>query len=92
MPYKSFAVSSEDIVYPRRHRQKRIVKMEAMMELNVQWRQLELLMNNDEEVIRSQRLKALDQTEITILLTLLLAECVVGASKAIGVEHEQDHS
>jgi len=61
------------------------------MERHMQLRQLDLLMPSDGAVVRKERLDALNRTEITSLLKLLLNECVA-AAKAIEAANEQDHS
>jgi hypothetical protein len=63
-----------------------------MMERHMQLWQLDLLMHPDGAAIQNQRLDALNRTEITSLLKLLLNECVAGAAKATEAANEQDHA
>jgi len=57
------------------------------MERHARWRQLDLLML-DERAHPLQRLGALNRSEITSLLKLLLNECVVGAASMKEPDHE----
>jgi hypothetical protein len=73
--------------YPHRRRRERLGRVEAMMEQNAQWRQLDLLVLAT-SAIQGQRLDPMIRAEVTALLKLLLNEysAVLAKAKEAGNE------
>jgi hypothetical protein len=73
--------------YPHRRRRERLGWVEAMMEQNAQWRQLDLLVLAT-SAIQRQRLDPMIRAEVIALLKLLLNEysAVLAKAKEAGNE------